>query len=285
MKNAFYSADFTKSANFKCTDVNCVSVENLSVPIMVNCASCCSTSISHTNRNHSGRLDYYFIYLAEGKFEVIVGKTQGTVEAGEILVIPPRHYYKIHCSGNPVYFLCVHFTGYNAERILAENNIKVFPGRNCLDPNNHLLQRFKTLFEAFAKDDEFRSRELACLLERLLIEAGRAKKKFASSSSKLTKSIRYINENYIENIKISDLAQMETMCLTAYNKKFKAQMGMTPSNYIIALRINMAKELLETSSISIKEISSICGYDNFNFFARIFKKHTGLSPTEYRKQK
>ena len=44
-----------------------------------------------------------------------------------------------------------------------------------------------------------------------------------------------------------------------------------------------AIEMLETSSFSIKEISAMCGYYNFNFFARIFKKFTGLSPTEYKK--
>ena len=45
-----------------------------------------------------------------------------------------------------------------------------------------------------------------------------------------------------------------------------------------------AMEMLETSSLSIKEISATCGYNNFNFFARAFKKFTGLSPTEYKKQ-
>jgi AraC-like DNA-binding protein len=178
----------------------------------------------------------------------------------------------------------VHFTGYDAKKLLDENNIKIFPERNHLDPSNHLSQRFKTIFEAFAKDDGFRVRELACLLERLMIEAGRAKKKYKNASVGLSKSIRYINENYTENIKIPFLAQMEAMCLTAYNRRFKAQMGMTPTEYIIALRMQMATELLETSSLSIKEISAMCGYDNFNFFARVFKKHTSLSPTEYKKQ-
>lgn len=284
MRNAFYSVNLKKAIHTM-HDANHASIENLGVPLMVNCACCCNTTIEHTNQNAIGRLDYYLIYLIEGHFDVTTDDGQGSVSGGELLVIPPRSRYEIRCTGEHIYFLCVHFTGYDAKNLLDRYEIEVFPQKNRLDPNNHLSLRFKTLFDAFAKDDEFRTNELTCLLERLLIEAGRAKKNFAGSSSRLTKSIRYINENYIENIKISDLAQMETMCLTAYNKKFKTQIGMTPSKYIIALRMQMAMEFLETSSISIKEISSICGYDNFNFFARIFKKHTGLSPTEYRKQK
>ena len=67
--------------------------------------------------------------------------------------------------------------------------------------------------------------------------------------------------------------------------EFKAETGTTPSKYIINLRMRMAIELLETSSLSIKEISAMVGYSNFNFFTRIFKSFTGKSPTQYRKGK
>lgn len=283
MKNAFYSTRLAKSIDFM-SDANHASIENLDVPLMVNCACCCNTDLNHTNKNSVGRLDYYLLYLIEGDFYATTNRGNGALKGGEILVIPPRTRYEIRCEGEHIYFLCVHFTGHNAEELLAENGIEIFPARNKIDQNNHLPTRFKTLFEAFAKNDEFRARELVCLLERLLIEAGRAKQKFSGSTFAFSKSIRYINENYTENIKIPDLAQMEAMCLTAYNKRFKSQLGISPSKYIIALRMRMAMEMLETSSLSIKEISATCGYNNFNFFARAFKKFTGLSPTEYKKQ-
>lgn len=282
MKNAFYSTTLKQAINTM-NDANHASIENLTVPLMVNCASCCKTTVNHSNVNKIGRRDYYLIYFIEGVFDVSIGEDNATLTGGEILLIPPKHSYLIRCSGEHKYFLCVHFTGYDAQRLLDINDIKPFPQKNKLDATNHLPQRFKTLFEAFAKNDEFRARELSCLLERLLIEAGRAKKKYKGANLNLSKSIRYINENFSENIKIPNLAQMEAVCLTAYNKHFKEVTGLTPTKYIIALRIQMATELLETSSLSIKEISSMCGYDNFNFFARLFKRHTGLSPSKYRK--
>ena len=78
---------------------------------------------------------------------------------------------------------------------------------------------------------------------------------------------------------------MENMSMTAYNKEFKEQMGMAPTKYIIKLKMDLAKELLETTTLSIKEISLMCGYTDFNFFSRSFKENTGVSPTEYRKTK
>ena len=283
MKNALYYIDYPYKP-YKAVEVNYGNYESFDKPLIVNCASCCNTHVPHTNENITGRLDFYLLYLISGKFDVTTPQGQEVVTEGEIIVIPPRQHYKICCTGETIYFLCFHFTGSSANEILKENGILLFPEKNRVHDNNHLVLRFKTLFEAFAKDDEFRQRELAILAERLLIEAGRAKKKYIENSRTLSKSIRYINENYTEQIKIPFLAQMEAICITAYNKRFKEQIGLSPTKYIINLRMRMATELLETSSLSIKEISDMCGYENFNFFARIFKKHTGLTPTEYRKQ-
>lgn len=281
MKSAIYYVSDKKNH----VDVNIDSIENLDIPLKVNCASCCNTLVQHMNQNILGRQDYYLLYLIEGNFDVTTKKGRALVEANEMIVIEPKQPYRIICSGKNIYFLCVHFTGYNASALLKENNIDCFPKKNRLNPVNHLAPHFKTLFEAFAKNDEFRQKELTLLLERLLIEAGRAKKSYISTEKPLSKSILYINENYTEEIKIPQLAQMEAMCLTAYNKRFKEQIGTTPTKYIMSKRMQMAIEILDTTSLQIKAISSMCGYSNFNFFARVFRSFYGISPSEYRKSK
>ena len=282
MKSSLYYID-RPTTQIKNTGAFYGNYASLDKPFLVNCASCCNTHTQHANINKKGRLDYYLIYLISGKLDVNTPIGQEIVNEGELIVIPPGNSYKIWCSGETIYFLCVHFTGYRAKEILEENDILLFPKVNKLDGNNHLQLRFKTLFEAFAKNDEFRERELGILAERLLIETGRAKKKYTGSGTTLAKSIRYINENYTQEIKIPFLAQMEAICLTLYNRRFKEEMGMQPSKYIIGLRMRMAIDLLETTSMSIKEISAMCGYNNFNFFARVFKAYTGQAPTEYRR--
>ena len=282
MKSSLYYID-RPGKKAKIIAVNYGSYESFDAPLIVNCASCCNTHVQHINENKTGRLDYYLLYLISGRFDVTTPSGQATVNEDEMIVIPPREPYKICCSGETIYFLCVHFTGSHINQILEEAGISLFPNKNRLHTNNHMQLRFKAIFEAFAKDDMFRQKELALLTERMIIEAGRSIKNYSENSLSLSKSIRFLNENYTEQIKIPDLAQMEAMCVTAYNKSFKNQTGITPSKYIIELRMRMAIQYLETSNLSIKEISSMCGYTNFNFFARVFKKHTGYAPTEYRK--
>ncbi len=280
MKNCLYSKNTHRT--IMSTEVNYNSVESHEAPLIVNVASCVNTDIEAVCYNKIGRLDYYLIYLIEGKLVVETDGGCGEVNEGELFVIPPRRAYRYESFGEHIYFLCVHFTGSEALSKLEEYDIPLFPKVCSLSPNNHLQKRFMSLFDAFAKKDSFFERELAILLERILIEASRAIKE-KSNGTLLSKSIRFINEHYADQIKIPDLARMEGMCMTLYNKLFKRQMGVAPTKYIMNLRIQHAIELLDTSDIPINEIGTICGYNNFNFFSRIFKACVGKSPSEYRK--
>ena len=280
MKNCLY----VKNANriVKHTEVNYNSVESDDAPIIVNIGSCVNTNIEDICFNKSGRLDYYLIYLIEGKLRVEANGGIADVKEGELFIIPPKVPYRYQSFGEHIYFLCVHFTGSEAQKKLDEYKIPLFPSISALSPKNHLQKRFKSLFDAFAKNDDFLERELAILFERILIEISRAINE-KEGSLLLSKSIRFINEHYADQIKIPELAKMEGMCVTLYNKLFKKQMGITPTKYIMNLRIQHAIDLLETSDMPINEIATMCGYSNFNFFSRIFKSCTGKSPSEYRK--
>ena len=59
---------------------------------------------------------------------------------------------------------------------------------------------------------------------------------------------------------------------------------MTPMQYITAIRINTARELLKNTDYSIQEVSALSGYDNPLYFSRIFRRHTGYSPSRYRQE-
>jgi AraC-like DNA-binding protein len=202
----------------------------------------------------------------------------------ELFIIPAKTPYEIKTVDLPLRYLCVHFTGAQVEKILSDYEISLFPKINKLSYKNHMQLRFSTLFEGFAKNDSLRERELSILLERLLIEASRAIKSEALDKTSLAKSIRFINENYPSKIAITTLAKMENMCMTTYNLLFKEQLGISPTKYIIQLRLNHARSLLESTNLSIEEIGLLCGYPDINFFSRVFKTYVGISPSNYRKQ-
>ena len=90
-------------------------------------------------------------------------------------------------------------------------------------------------------------------------------------------------ENYTKNISIEQYAAEHLMSVNWFILSFKNVMKMTPMQYILSLRIAAAKGLLENSNKNINEISDAIGYDNPLYFSRLFKKHTGYSPSQYKK--
>ena len=281
MKSYLYYLKY-KGKYLDWSDASYGSKEATTRPLVVNCASCVNTPEQHVNQNTEGRLDYLFMYVIEGELTISTRLGNSIAKDGTLVVIPPRTPYLIHCAGKKIYFLTVHFTGSEVINKLTEYNISLFPIVNFLNPKNHMQIRFQKLFEGFARNDRFRDYDLSCLFERIMIEAGRAMEGNVNGSILLNKSINYINEYFSKKIAITDLASMENMCMTTYNKHFKRIMGIPPTKYIISLRMSSAKELLEFTDLPIKEISVTCGYDDLNFFSKAFKTEEGVSPSTYR---
>jgi AraC-like DNA-binding protein len=181
-----------------------------------------------------------------------------------------------------VQFFWVHFTGNAVKEALKKYKLNLFPYVHKISINNHIDARFKSLFDGFALKDAFRESDLSALFDRLLIEIGRVLSTEGTGIGRLHKSVRYLNENFSENIKMTELAKMENMCMTTFNLHFKKYVGVTPTKYIIKLRMQLAVDLLLNSDLTIQEIASRCGYNDYNFFTKIFKNEFGMPPTKYR---
>ena len=65
---------------------------------------------------------------------------------------------------------------------------------------------------------------------------------------------------------------------------FKDETGYSLMDYAVSLRMNRAKAMLTETDRSISDIASDCGYTDFTYFSKKFKKHTNLSPSKFRKQ-
>lgn len=274
----------SKSGRFYSWEIDHNSKENLSRPLLVNVAGCINASTFCENINRAGRLDHYLLFIVSGSATVKTNHGVKDISKNDLIIIHSRESYAVSVKELPLCYLCVHFTGSEADKRVLDYGLSFFPCVNRLDSKNQMELRFKSLFEAFTRNDDLRDTELALLLERLLIEASRGVSCRPTAVAPLSKSIRYVNEFYTKPIKITDLAYMEGMCMTSYNLAFKKQMKMPPSKYIIKLRMEHSAEFLETSNLSIGEIAASCGYSDINFFSRTFKDYFGISPTDYRRR-
>ena len=95
--------------------------------------------------------------------------------------------------------------------------------------------------------------------------------------------LRAIRENYHDsNFNISNLADTLHLSLSYLSTVFKNVTGQNISSYLSSQRQSRARELLRDPSIPIRDVCSASGYDDPRYFAKVFKKHTGMTPSEFR---
>jgi transcriptional regulator GlxA family with amidase domain len=102
------------------------------------------------------------------------------------------------------------------------------------------------------------------------------------SDAKVRESEEYLQENFSRDVSIDFLAKRVGMGARNFIRRFKAATGHLPGAYIQMLRICAAKELLEHGATSIQAVASQVGYEDIAFFRALFKRHTGMTPGEYR---
>ena len=93
---------------------------------------------------------------------------------------------------------------------------------------------------------------------------------------------KYIHENYMFDISMQDMARMMNYSEAYFCKLFKQCFHKNFTSYLTEFRVAEAKKMLEEPTVNVKEIGKAVGYADSNYFAKVFKRITGQSPTEYR---
>ena len=95
---------------------------------------------------------------------------------------------------------------------------------------------------------------------------------------------KYIEDHFDKDISLDDVSRVVNISPYYFSKVFKEASGLNFIEYLTNIRIEKAKDLLENSNLSIKEICVSCGYTDPNYFSRSFKKNVGVTPTEYKEK-
>ncbi|NMO94361.1 response regulator transcription factor [Paenibacillus lemnae] len=115
---------------------------------------------------------------------------------------------------------------------------------------------------------------------RLMEESGSE-----STGTRSVESMRdYMNQHYQEDISLSSLSERFHFSPQYISKKFKEMYNTTVVTYLTELRMEKAMSLLMHTGMPVSEISERLGFADENYFGKVFKKHTGCSPVQYRKQ-
>lgn len=105
---------------------------------------------------------------------------------------------------------------------------------------------------------------------------------YTSSEYKLKQALNYIKENFKKSITLKEVADYMNYSTTYFSKSFKKHVGVNFNKYITQIRINEAKILLKDSNMSVNDLAFNLGYNEPNYFCKVFKKKEGITPSEYR---
>lgn len=159
------------------------------------------------------------------------------------------------------------------------------------EPLNNLAPLFtptETAYIAQLYNQLFRYAEISkeaqnCAATLLVLEAAEAAR-LRAPANPAAESIRaWLEANSAKKLTVGKVAEHFGYSPDHVSLLLKGLTGYSVKNYITYLRMDRAKELLLSSDLNAKQISSVCGWGDYKQFLKQFKKHTGLTPKEYRR--
>lgn len=269
-----------------------LAVEDESKPLIVT--SCGNYKVKNRaevrTRRSKGRKDYQLLYIAAGQGHFFINGQERVVSAGNIIVyLPgqPQEYVYFKDDKTDVYW--VHFTGSDVEKIIDYYNIRLSENIIYIGTSpdyqwlfGQIIQEMQLCRPRFEELISLLLRNIFILISRNLIGANRADN---SLENEVELAMHYFRENYRSEVNVEDYALSRGMSASNFYRVFKQISGSTPLQFILKLRLSNAQNLLENSNLTIAEIASEVGYENPLYFSRLFHKHIGVSPSEYRKMR
>ena len=238
----------------------------------------------------TGRRDYQLLYIAKGKGHFYFDGKEQIITEGNMILYRPNEvqmYYYYAPDKTEAYW--VHFTGRHVESILDFYELpeteNVFYTGTSPDYQWMYRQMIQELQLCRANYEELLSlmlRHIFIMINRYIVEGRKAG---SDIQNEIERATHYFNENYNKPLNIDEYAESRHMSTCWFIRSFKQILKVTPMQYILSLRMANAQSLLETSEYNISEIAEAVGYDNPLYFSRLFHKHIGVSPSEYRKMR
>ena len=260
---------------------NTCSLRSDEYPLIVNNTGNFTAQKSFCTDNVGGREDYYLIYVVRGEMRAHLDDRLWLAHSGDVILFPPNYRYRYEYDGKePLEYFFVHFTGSYVEQLLHDCGFSPMPYASHTAADRRISDAFHRFFEHTQKQNFLQKQRLACALEEILLTVAQSTSEVRERS--LEASLRMIHNGYHTEVSIPALAKEENLSHSRYIEIFRRQTGLSPTAYLIRLRMQIACDLLESTDLSIAQISRMVSYNDPHFFSKLFKKHVGISPKQYR---
>lgn len=230
-----------------------------------------NSNISHSSRHKHSCLE--IVYRICGDSHTTIGDQTYMISKGDLYWVPPETFHSDSSQGR-FSDLVIHCDSTDLAQPLI------------LHDNESYTESLAWMIHGIMNKKEDNYQRIAGSLLDALIQYA---KRFSATENQ-NSTVELLKNTILENLENCDFDLAKAIKNTGYNtdyirRSFKTKTQKTPHNYLIDLRIYRAKQLLVINSYeSIENISLKCGFRDSFYFSTCFKKHTGLSPLQYRKQ-
>ncbi len=232
-------------------------------------------------------------YLAHGNVKYFIDDKIYTLQSGDMVFIPQGVFHRtVYDSSKTAERLLISFDDeYIGEDYLEyvyelshSHHIRI--SRDYSDALTDILRKIeyenKNKKSGYQKMEKLYLRELLIFISRHRIS--RIPEKVSEIHRLIQDAAQYISHNSAEDLTLTAVANKYCVSTGHFSKSFKKITGIRYSEYVNITRIATGARLLETTSLSVTEIASRCGFDDANYFASVFKKYKGITPKKYATQ-
>ena len=240
-------------------------------------------------KQESGKSSLMFIYVADGALQVASGGRRHVARANDIVLLNCSKSYQMRCPAT-CEFLFFRFDGVGAhalvDELIATNGGSVFSLSNAHDIYASIREPIMTCYH-----DQPSEAVLASAVYSALCMIPQTKAQATDSifpSAALTgdtvsyHAIAYIDQHINKRFTVQELADHVHLSRYYFTRLFKKETGHTPQEYVSIAKINYAKALLQTTTLTVAEIAETLSYSSPASFTNAFKAHSGVSPSRYR---
>lgn len=226
------------------------------------------------------------LYCICGKGEITADGERYFLNKGETFVVNSGCFHSIKCiSEEALHYHCL----IPSEELCDSFGFNIFETKYTPEiPNDmYLKEIFETIAKEYEKKQSYYKTKIKAEILNMFVYLSRnytvtipsggisaAKKKMVKTA------IRYIKNNCEKHMKIEDIAKITGFSRYYFCHSFKEMMGMSVINYINMLRCEKAKSYIYSGKYNISEIALMCGFENFSYFTKTYKKHMGMLPSE-----